>query len=96
MTNSNNVNKKTKADLVLFHLRSALNMHQVMQEDLDILISNASKALAGEIGTSISSAHQLLELVLDKEIELNKKRARPISSSEIEELISRHLHEEHK
>jgi transcriptional regulator NrdR family protein len=87
-------NKRTKADSILFHLRNALNIHQVMQEDLDLLISNASKQLAGEIGTSISTAHKLLELVLDKEVELNKRRARPISSVEIEALINKHLHNE--
>lgn len=96
MNNANTSSKKSVADSVLHHLRSALNVHQVMQEDLDLSLSNASKHLAGEIGTSISVAHQLLELVLDKEVELNRKRARPISSSEIEDLIQKHLHTEHR
>lgn len=83
--------KKSRADLLLQHLRSALNQYQVMQEDLDTLMSTASQHLAKEIGTSTTVAHQLLELVLDKEVEINQRRMRPISSSEIEELIEKHI-----
>lgn len=83
--------KKSRADLLLQHLRSALNQHQVMQEDLDSLIAAASQNLAKDIGTSTAIAHQLLELVLDKEVEVNLTRVRPMSAIEIDELIEKYL-----